>query len=78
MPVGFSVLAAQSWRPGSDPRGNKPRRFGLFFRKGFAMPAWMEVLINVIGYAGFIGMAMLNNSSDQAKAEEERHTGCVS
>jgi len=42
------------------------------------MPAWMEVLINVIGYAGFIGIAMLNNSSDRAKAEEESRTGCVS
>ena len=42
------------------------------------MPAWMEVLINVIGYAGFIGIAMLNNSSDQAEPKEARRTGCVS
>jgi hypothetical protein len=78
MPVGFSVSAARFWRPGSDSRGNKPRRFGLLFPEGFAMPAWMEVLINVIGYAGFVGVAMLNNSSDQAGPKEARRTGCVS
>jgi hypothetical protein len=42
------------------------------------MPAWMEVLINVIGYAGFIGIAMLNKSSDRAETGGERRTGCVS
>jgi hypothetical protein len=40
------------------------------------MPAWMEVLINVIGYAGFVGVAMFNNASDQAAPKEERRTGC--
>jgi hypothetical protein len=29
------------------------------------MPVWMEVLLNVIGYAGFIGIATFNKSSDE-------------
>lgn len=27
------------------------------------MPAWMEILINVIGYAGFIAIATYHKSS---------------
>ena len=29
------------------------------------MPVWMEVLINVIGYAGFVGVALFNKSSEE-------------
>jgi hypothetical protein len=29
------------------------------------LPAWMEILVNVIGYAGFIGIATWNKSSDE-------------
>ena len=28
------------------------------------LPAWMEILMNVIGFAGFIGIATWNKSSD--------------
>jgi hypothetical protein len=28
------------------------------------MPAWMEILINVIGYAGFIAIATYHRSPD--------------
>ena len=27
------------------------------------MPVWMEVLVNVIGYAGFVGVATFNRSA---------------
>jgi hypothetical protein len=29
------------------------------------MPAWLEILINVIGYAGFIAIATWHKSSDE-------------
>jgi hypothetical protein len=28
------------------------------------MPVWMEIVVNVIGYAGFIGIASYHKSSD--------------
>jgi hypothetical protein len=34
------------------------------------MPVWMEVLLNVIGYAGFIAIATLNRSSGEPAAPE--------
>jgi len=30
---------------------------GFFPEEGQCMPAWLEVLLNVIGFAGFIGIA---------------------
>ena len=30
-----------------------------------SLPAWMEILVNVIGYAGFIGIATWHKSSDE-------------
>lgn len=30
------------------------------------MPPWMEILINVIGYAGFIGIAKYHKPSGEA------------
>ena len=30
------------------------------------LPAWMEILVNVIGYAGFIGIATWHKSSDES------------
>ena len=35
------------------------------------MPVWMEVLINVIGYAGFVGVATLNRSEAVTEARDE-------
>jgi len=29
------------------------------------MPAWMEILINVIGYAGFIAIATYHKSTNE-------------
>lgn len=33
------------------------------------MPPWMEILINVIGYAGFIGIAKYHKPSGQDAAD---------
>jgi hypothetical protein len=30
------------------------------------MPVWMDILLNVIGYAGFVGVAIFNRSPEQA------------
>lgn len=35
------------------------------------MPVWMEVLINVIGYAGFVGVATFNHSGEAPEAGQE-------
>jgi len=34
-------------------------------RERCVMPAWMEILINVIGYAGFIAIATYHKSPDE-------------
>ena len=31
------------------------------------MPVWMEILINVIGYAGFVAVATYHRSSNNKK-----------
>lgn len=38
------------------------------------MPIWMEVLLNVLGYAGFVGVATFNTSSEGV-AEPHGQTG---
>jgi hypothetical protein len=35
------------------------------------MPVWMEVLINVIGYAGFVGVATFSHSNEETEARGE-------
>ena len=39
------------------------------------MPVWMEVLLNVIGYAGFVGVATFNKSSQEAAGEPPQPSG---
>ena len=34
------------------------------------MPLWLEILINFIGYAGFIAIAMFNKSSDETRTDQ--------
>ena len=33
------------------------------------MPVWMEILIDLTGYAGFLVIAMFNRSADGRQAE---------
>jgi hypothetical protein len=35
------------------------------------MPPWMEILLNVIGYAGFIGIAKYHKPSHQTEADRD-------
>ncbi len=35
------------------------------------MPAWMEILVNVIGYAGFIGIAQFHKRPDEHSGAED-------
>jgi len=34
------------------------------------MPIWMEILLNVIGYAGFVAIATMNPCADEAAARQ--------
>ena len=34
------------------------------------MPLWLEILINVIGYAGFIAIAMYQKSSKDERSDK--------
>ena len=56
---GFSVLGVRGgvWE--------RTLSAGILSRKGFVMPVWMEVLLNVIGYAGFVGVATFNRSAEE-------------
>jgi hypothetical protein len=69
MPAGFFIFG---WKP-AEPcdragptigsRGNECCGWGFFPERGSHMPPWMEILINVIGYAGFIAVATCHKSS---------------
>lgn len=39
------------------------------------MPVWMEVLLNIIGYAGFVGVATFNQSPQEAAGEPREQSG---
>lgn len=41
------------------------------------MPVWMEILLNVIGYAGFIAIATFNRSSDETTGGDAPRPGCA-
>jgi hypothetical protein len=47
--------------------GNAPLRD---FHLENIMPLWLEILINFIGYAGFIAIAMFNESSDETRTDQ--------
>ena len=36
------------------------------------LPAWMEILVNVIGYAGFIGIAMVIREGGDGPGQDQR------
>jgi hypothetical protein len=37
------------------------------------MPVWVEVLLNLIGYGGFIAIAMYHRSSSEKLPEQDPH-----
>jgi hypothetical protein len=38
----------------------------------WAMPIWLEFLINIIGYGGFVAIAMYHRSSGEKLPEQDR------
>lgn len=64
---GFSV----SGDAGSAVAGNETRPSGILSRKGIIMPVWMDILLNVFGYAGFVGVATFNHSREEATPNAE-------
>jgi hypothetical protein len=47
---------------------HETRRFGIFLEN--IMPLWLEILINFIGYAGFIAIATFNKSLDETITDQ--------
>jgi hypothetical protein len=45
---------------------------GILSLRRSLMPPWMEILLNVIGYAGFIGIAKYHKPSDKTETETDR------
>ena len=39
------------------------------------MPVWMDILLNVIGYAGFVGVATFNKSSGEVSVGAPGESG---
>jgi hypothetical protein len=62
---GFSVQEMRAMRIAGT---NTALRDSLTER-GSLMPPWMEILLNVIGYAGFIGVATYHKPSDENSGE---------
>ena len=66
---GFSV--SERRRQQSRSGGGTKHVLREFFPdEGFAMPIWMEILLNVIGYAGFIAIATMNPCADEAAVRQ--------
>jgi hypothetical protein len=57
-------------RHGSRARGTNRILREFSPDEGLAMPIWMEILLNVIGYAGFIAIATMNPCADEAAARQ--------
>ena len=56
----------------SNPTERNPPVRDSLLKGDFVMPVWMDILLNVIGYAGFVGVATFNHSREQvAKAGDE-------
>jgi len=54
----------------SDFAGTKIGPLAFVVSQRCAMPAWMEILINVIGYAGFVGIAIYHKPPSKNSPEQ--------
>jgi len=45
---------------------------GKMREEGGSMPVWVEVLLNLIGYGGFIAIAMYHRSSSKMPDQDPR------
>jgi hypothetical protein len=56
--------------------GNQNAPFQVSFPSGgFVMPVWLEVLLDVLAFAGFIGIAMFNRSAKKAAHKPSEKNG---
>jgi hypothetical protein len=55
---------------GSSADGTKHVPWEFSPDEGLAMPIWMEILLNVIGYAGFVAIATMNPCADEGAARQ--------
>jgi hypothetical protein len=44
---------------------------GMMTKEGGSMPVWVEVLLNLIGYGGFVAIAMYHRSSSEKLPEQD-------
>jgi hypothetical protein len=49
---------------------NQHGPWGAIYGERCVMPAWMEILINVIGYAGFVAVATYHRSPDHQSGKK--------
>ena len=73
---GFHLLIATAWRGRllCEPcdcaglitcwRRNDRALPGVALPQRYVMPIWMEILVNVLGYGGFLAIANFHKSSD--------------
>ena len=74
---GFSV-SQRCWQQSrSSGGGTKHVLWEFSPDEGFAMPIWMEILLNVIGYAGFVAIATMNPCADEAAARQAQRDGVL-
>ena len=72
------LVGASIRRHGSSADGTKHVPWEFSPDEGLAMPIWMEILLNVIGYAGFVAIATMNPCADEASARQARGPNAVS
>ena len=44
---------------------------GKMTKEGGSMPVWVEVLLNLIGYGGFVAIAIYHRSSSEKLPEQD-------
>ena len=66
--MGFFSFGRQIDPLTTPGRAERTCSCGILSRKGIIMPVWMDILLNVIGYAGFVGVATFNHSREDAAA----------
>jgi hypothetical protein len=42
-------------------------------QRGFVMPIWLEILLDAIGYGGFVAIAVFHRPSGEKEPEHDQH-----
>jgi hypothetical protein len=72
IPAGFFMCAIWRWRTVCKPCGTNDSLGDSLPQGGPLMPPWMEILLNVIGYAGFIAIAKYHRPSEKPETKTDR------